>query len=269
MTEQLKQKYQGLQAQLKELSPLAVAYSGGVDSALLLKACADTPGVEAIAILALMPFNARWEQENARSLADELQVRLIEVEMDVLESPRIAKNSRERCYFCKRGLFGHVLKVARAYGMQNIIDGTNGDDVHTLRPGIQAAEEFGVYSPLRDQGFTKREVRELSAGLGLKYADRPQSACLATRIPYGTAITLELLRRIERSEDYLRELGFTHVRVRLHGYVTRIEIPAADIPRFAKLNLPAVCEILKSYGNGYITLDLQGLRSGSMDEMPD
>jgi uncharacterized protein len=261
-------KYKTLLQQLRRLGPAAVAFSGGVDSTLLLRAAIEALGTEKVlAITADSPFFPRWEQQDSQSLARQLGARQILIQCDLLALPEVARNDAMRCYHCKKALFGLCLKVADEHGFSLMLDGTNRDDDHDYRPGHQAALELGVRSPLAEAGLTKNDIRNLSRQRDLPTWDRPAFACLASRIPYGTAIDREQLAQIEQCETALRTLGFNGVRARHHGQTVRIEITPGLFPKILDdATRRAVIAGAKTAGFTYVSLDLEGYRTGSLNE---
>jgi pyridinium-3,5-biscarboxylic acid mononucleotide sulfurtransferase len=260
-------KYGLLQRLLAEGGPTLVCYSGGVDSALLLKVAVDVLGDGAVGLTAVSPSLAVEEREAAARLARQIGARQVEVETREMDDPGYVANSPRRCYFCKTALFVEARRQAEALGLRTIVYGANADDAHDFRPGAQAAAEFGVRGPLAEAGFTKADVRELSRRLGLPTAEKPAQPCLASRLPYGTEVTVERLRTIDRGESALRGLGFRELRVRHHGDVARLELPLADLPRLLDPDVrEAVVAALREAGFRHVTVDLQGLRSGSLNE---
>lgn len=247
---------------------LLVAFSGGVDSSLLLALALRARGPEAVlAVTASTGMLLEGEVEEARRLAAELGARHRVIELDPLSDPALRANPPERCYLCKRQIFGAMLELARSQGLDRVIEGTNAGDAGDFRPGRRALSELGIRSPLREAGLTKGEIRELSRDLGLPTWDRPALACLASRVPYGEELTPARLRRIGRAEDAVRALGFGHVRVRDHGDLARIEVAAEDIPRLVEPATRArVTEGLRRAGYRYLTVDLEGYRTGAMNE---
>ena len=249
-----------------------VAFSGGVDSTLLLKAALDTLG--AAHVLAVIGDSASYpsrELDEARALAEALGAAYQVITTDELDDPQYTANPSNRCYYCKTDLFSRLTAIARAQGLATVLDGNNADDTGDWRPGAQAGRELGVRSPLQDAGLTKAEIRQLSHALGLPTWDKPSFACLSSRIPYGTPITRASLTCIEEAECFLRDLGFAQVRVRHHDNLARIEVPPADIDRLLDPALRArLTTRLRELGYRYVTVDLQGYRTGSMNEvLPD
>lgn len=257
-----------LQALLKGYGRAAVGFSGGVDSTLLLRAAVDALGAEnVLAVIADTPSLPRSEYAEALRLAEGMGVRPLVIDPNELGDPAYAANPADRCYYCKKHLFRQIAEVARARGIEAVLDGNNADDKGDYRPGRRAAQELGVKSPLMEAGLTKAEVRALSARAGLPTAEKPAMACLASRIPYGTPVTAEVLARVEHAEAALRESGFAQCRVRHHGDVARIEIPPSAFGRLLEEGLRAsVVERVKSAGYRFVALDLQGYRMGSMNE---
>lgn len=260
-------KYGRLQRILAEGGPTLVCYSGGVDSTFLLKVAVDVLGDGAVALTAVSPSLAAEEREAAARLAREIGARQVEVETREMASAGYVANSPRRCYFCKDALFTEAKRVARELGLSTIVYGVNADDAADFRPGMEAAREHGIGGPLLEAGLGKAEIRELSRRLGLPTADKPAQPCLASRLPYGTEVTIERLRTVERGESALRRLGFRALRVRHHGDVARLEIPEADLPRLLDpATRRAVVAALRDAGFRYVAVDLQGLRSGSLNE---
>ncbi len=260
-------KLDRLQAILRELDRVLVAYSGGVDSAFLLRVAVDTLGDRVLAVTARSDSYAEGELEDAQRVAAEIGARHLVVDTHEMENPSYIANPANRCYFCKAELWDTLGPIAEQQGIQALVDGFNADDVGDFRPGARAARERGVRSPLREAELGKQEIRALSRALGLSTWDKPALACLSSRVPYGEAIDRTKLSQIDRAERLIRELGFRQVRVRHHGHIARIELPADEIGRFVAEGFAApVSRRLKELGFQYVTLDLEGYRTGSMNE---
>lgn len=257
-------KYLDLMDYLKKLGRVAVAFSGGVDSTFLLKAAKEALGDNVKAMTISAPYVPRWELEEAGHLAEELGV-----EHEIIEVPiinEIKNNPENRCYLCKKALFGIIQMTAEDQGYNYVVDGTNFNDLDDYRPGLKALEELNVKSPLVECKLTKEEIRSLSRELGLGTWDKPVYACLLTRIPYGNELNEEEFQRIEAAEKYLMDIGFRAVRVRSHGNLARIELDKKDRRRlFDEDILENISDKLKGLGFKYVTLDLAGYRMGSFN----
>ncbi len=266
----LPRKVERLRRLVRSLEGVGVAYSGGVDSTLLLAVCREELGVDdTLALTITSPMTAAVEGERASRLAEQLGARHRVVELDLLDRSEVAVNRLDRCYHCKRAMFSHLLKVARSEGLDSLVRGANVDDQGDYRPGMRAAEELGVHAPLLEAGFTKADVRAVSREIELPTWDLPSMACLASRVPYGTPLTPQVLERIEAAESTLRrQLSLRQLRVRDHFPVARIEVLEEDIVRLSRADVRAdAVDALRALGYRYVTLDLQGFRSGSMNEV--
>ncbi len=271
MMEELLNKYKKLQHILSGFKSVIVAYSGGLDSAFLLYAAVDTLGTDKVsAITADSPSYPRSELEKAKEFANSLGLgeRHRIVKTEELEDPNYASNPVDRCFFCKKELYSRLTESALFGNVDAVLDGFNADDVGDFRPGRKAAEKYSIRSPLFEAGLGKKELRDLAKHLGLEVWDKPQMACLSSRIPYGSPVTREKLERIEKAEEFLRTMGFVQLRVRHHDRLARIELPLEDIKRVYDENLyDKINAEFRKLGFVWVTLDLGGFRSGSMNEV--
>jgi uncharacterized protein len=265
VTDLLTSKLQRLREQIAGLRRVVVAFSGGVDSSLVLKVASECLHDDAHGVLAVSPSLPQSEKEEAVALARTMGAKLELIETLEVEDASYAANAPNRCFFCKDHVYAALRSHADAHAIPHVLDGMNADDTLDIRPGRAAAVKHGVRSPLHDLGFTKSDVREAAKSLGLPTWDKPAAACLSSRIPYGTPVTADLLRRIEAAEAYVRSLGFLELRVRHHGDVGRLEVPSAEFAA-ALAKQQELVGGLKALGWLYVTLDLEGLRTGSMNE---
>ncbi|MCX6381961.1 MAG: ATP-dependent sacrificial sulfur transferase LarE [Armatimonadetes bacterium] len=260
-------KYALVQELLREMGQVVIGYSGGVDSTLVLKIAHDVLGDNAIAVTGDSEAFPQGEVDAALTVAEEMGVSVVRVRTHELANPNFAINTPNRCYHCKTELFSELQQVAEERNIRWIADGSHAEDGRPgdHRPGLKAAEERGVRSPLREAGMTKSEVRELALHLGISNWDKPSFACLSSRFPYGTHITAELLAQLDGCEKYLKELGFRQFRVRHHDTVARIEVELHDFPRVLEHH-DMIFTRFKELGYTYVTLDLEGYRSGKMND---
>src|SRR6266480_4264496 len=260
-------KYEHLQTILRDMESVLVAYSGGVDSALLLKVAYDILGTGAMGVIASSPAYAAEETEEALAVAEQMGIPVITLETHELEDERYVANDFNRCYFCKTELFTRLEPLAKQYNLRHIAYGVNKDDDSDFRPGQRAAREFSVRGPLKEAGMGKREIRAVARLLGVPVWDKPAMACFSSRIPYGNRVDTATLQMIYKAEKLLRDLGFRQVRVRHHDKIARIEVERSELPRLIEDEMSrVVTDGLRKIGYTYVTVDLLGYRTGSMNE---
>ncbi|MBN4001620.1 ATP-dependent sacrificial sulfur transferase LarE [Nostoc sp. LPT] len=264
----LTEKFEQLKTLFKEMEQALIAYSGGVDSTLVAKIAYDVLGARALAVTAVSPSLLPEELEDAKIQAATIGIPHKIVQTHEMENPNYTSNPVNRCYFCKSELHDTLKPLALQLGYPYVVDGVNADDLHDYRPGIQAAKERGARSPLAEVGVTKVEVRQLSQQLGLPWWDKPAQPCLSSRFPYGEEITVAKLQRVGRGEIYLRKLGWQNLRVRSQGDTARIELPPEQIKEFVLTNdLQTLVSAFQDFGFIYVTLDLEGYRSGKLNQV--
>lgn len=262
----LQEKRERLRAALRECGSVVVGYSGGVDSVFLARVAVEVLGRDnVLAVTGKSASVPSWMEDTAREVAERFGIAWLEVPTDEVSDPRYAANPSNRCYFCKTELWGKLAEVARERDIRAVLDGSNADDVGDHRPGAVAAHEHGVRSPLLEAGLTKDEIRAWSRELGLPTWDQPAAPCLASRLPYGLAVTPERLRQVERAESGLRALGFRDFRVRHHGTVARLEVAPAELERVGPLRAE-LARTVREAGFDRVLLDLQGYRRGALNE---
>ena len=262
------QKLEQLKSLFQNMEHALIAYSGGVDSTLVAKIAYDVLGDRALAITAVSPSLLPEELIDAQTQATQIGMRHELVETHEMDNPDYTSNPVNRCYFCKSELHDTLKPLALKRGYPYVVDGVNADDLQDYRPGIQAAKERGARSPLAEIGVSKAEVREISRSLGLAWWDKPAQPCLSSRFPYGESITVTKLQRVGRAEIYLRQLGYDNLRVRSQDDTAKIELPGEKITQFVQqVNLPELVKTFQDLGFVYVTLDLEGYRSGKMNQV--
>ncbi len=261
------EKLKKLKNILSEMKSVVVAFSGGVDSAFLLKTATGVLKDNVFAVICRSDSFPEREYNEAVSLAEQIGVKHITLETDEMSDENYISNPPDRCYYCKKIILSNLLRLAKAKKYNFVIEGSNTDDINDYRPGSRALNEMNVRSPLKEAGLTKQEIRSLSRDMGLPTWDKPSAACLSSRLPYGTRITAERLRMVDMAEEYLSELGLTQVRVRYHGDVARIEVPKKDMEFILREDVAGrIAERFKEIGFAYTSLDILGYRMGSLNE---
>lgn len=262
------EKYQALLSYLSSKENIFVAFSGGVDSTLLLLAAIEALGNRVVAIIMKTPFHTLDEIVDAEHLSRELGAQQLTIDIDLLENADVIRNTYDRCYHCKRSLLGSISDKAKRIGA-TVVEGSTVSDLSDHRPGMHAVEELGIESPLLELGFTKEDVREILKTKGIESWNAPSNSCLAARIPYGNVITEEKLHTIKKAETFLHDLGFSTVRVRHHGDVARVELDESELQRAVKPSIRRrIVSSFESFGFSYVSLDLSGYRTGSMNKPP-
>lgn len=266
MEKRLKKKFDNLKVTLSGMGRVLIAFSAGVDSAFLLKVASIVLPGRTLAVTATSPTYPKRELKQAKQIAGQLNLRIKIIRSQELENPKFAKNPSDRCYYCKRELFQKLKQIADKEKIRYVLDGSNIDDKKDWRPGNKAKRQLRVRSPLMEAGLTKQDIRSLSRSLGLRTWNKPALACLASRFPYGSKITRSALRRVEKGEDFLRELGFEQVRLRHYDDLARIEVEKQKIKHLFNSNLShRLRDRLKKLGYNHVVVDLEGYREGSMN----
>ena len=243
-----------------------VAYSGGVDSTFLLAAASMVLKDKVIAVTAISPIRSEQDLKNARKLTHRLGIKHVVINSNELEDKNVKNNSAERCYFCKKNIFEKLLKLAGGYGLSRVCEASNASDANEYRPGEKAVQELKVASPLKEAGFTKKEIRSISKEMGLETWNAPSRSCLLTRFPYDSKIEIADLEKVKKAESFLQGLGFQQTRVRVYGDLARIEVPRESTSKLLEEKISdKVINHFKALGYNYVTLDLEGYRTGSMD----
>ena len=266
LTDELQEKLSRLKEYIGELGSLAVGFSGGVDSSFLMVVAHEVLGDKAIAVTGVDASVPERELTEAKEFCEKYGIRQVTCSWNPMQEESYRKNSPDRCYYCKKGIFSEIKRVADEYGIEYVAEGSNMDDLGDYRPGLRAVEELSVKSPLREVGLYKEDIRNISKAMGLPTWSKPAYACLASRFVYGEEITEEKLHMIDQAEQFLIEHGFYQERVRIHGNIARIEVPAKDIPRLAEDEMrESVYKKFKDIGFLFVTLDMHGYKLGSMN----
>lgn len=259
-------KLKDIISQLVEMKKVFIAYSGGVDSTFLIKIAYDTLGNNATAVTISSPLHPEWEKKQAERIAKKIGINHISLEIGEKYLKEILKNNKERCYLCKKIIFSKIQKIADKNNINYILDGSNADDLLDYRPGLKALDELKIISPLKKAGFTKKDIRRISEEMNLETYDMPSFACIASRFPYDIAITTKNLKQVENCEGFLMSLGIKQCRVRYHEDIARIEVEKKDFNKIL-VNAEVIITKFKKNGFQYVTLDMQGYRTGSLNEV--